>query len=54
MRACFMSIFQGTRIWVPDQDIVWAGAELLKDTDGAVMELLLEDGSVSQSSCLNK
>ena len=43
-------IFQGTRVWVPDPDNVWIGAELLEDLKDDQLELGLEDGRVNKST----
>ena len=41
--------FQGARVWIPDPESVWRGAELLSDykADDKQLKVLTEDGEVS-------
>ena len=40
--------FQGARVWIPDPESVWRGAELLNDykADDKQLEVLTEDGEI--------
>lgn len=40
-------IFQGARVWIPDPEVVWRGAELLEDFKGqSQIKIQYEDGEV--------
>lgn len=42
------SPFQGARVWIPHDQVVWIGGELTKDLkEDGVLEIELEDGNVS-------
>uniref|UniRef100_A0A672S8P9 Unconventional myosin-Vb-like n=1 Tax=Sinocyclocheilus grahami TaxID=75366 RepID=A0A672S8P9_SINGR len=48
---CFLSVFQYTRVWIPDPEEVWKSAEIIKDykEGDKVLHLKLEDESVSKN-----
>lgn len=43
-----LSVFQGARVWLPDADFVWRGAELLEDFKAAPCKIKVqyEEGEV--------
>jgi len=47
-----ISLFlQGARVWIPHKELVWIGGELTKDIEDRILEILLEDGRVSEKNC---
>ena len=42
-----LNIFQDTKVWIPDQENVWIGGVILKDSDGNSLDIELENGRVS-------
>ena len=47
-----LSLFKGTRVWVPDPTNVWIGGVLLEDLKDDQLELELENGNVSFFLCV--
>ena len=48
LSVCSLPFFQGARVWIPHDHVVWIGGELTKDLkEDGVLEIELEDGNVS-------
>lgn len=44
----FSSFPQGSKVWIPHDQVVWIGGELTKDLkEDGVLQIELEDGNVS-------